>query len=341
VTRVCALVVTRNRKRLLAECLNGLLKQSHPLAQVIVFDNASTDGTAEWLDAGGLLRWPALRLVRSEVNQGGAGGYAEGLRLCLSTGADWIWLMDDDSEPRPDALERLLTSPVARNSGVAALCTSVVHSDGSIDPLHRCRLGRFVRPLAVSAYAVGTYARVDCASFVGLLLRGRVVRDISPPRQEFFLGYDDAEYSLRVWQWGDIRLVPEAVMTHKISIGGGERTRRSTLSNRLLGQHYSAAPWNTYWKDLYRIRNFIVLRDLNGLRGVLELSVLIAGYVAKALLYDSRPLRRVPWIVRYALKGWREDFSGPTPAQWTNYAGARDRPPPRRARASNSRPSPR
>ncbi len=318
---MCALVVTRNRRELLGECLTALLSQTHALSELVVLDNASTDGTAEWLGAAEIMQSPIVRFARNEVNSGGAGGYADGLRLCLESSADWIWLMDDDAEPRPDALERLLNAPPALGTRAAALCTGVVHPDGRIDPLHRCRMGRFITPLPTSAYGPGSYAPVDCASFVGLLIRGSVARALAPPRREFFLGYDDAEYSLRIREHGEITLVPESVIVHKIAIGGGEQTVRSKLFNRLLGQHYSASPWTSYWKDLYRVRNFVALKRSRGTVGPLELSVLVAGYVAKALMYESRPLRCIPWIVRYALKGWRGDFSGPTPEQWVEFAG--------------------
>ncbi|MGI8557948.1 MAG: glycosyltransferase [Solirubrobacteraceae bacterium] len=318
---VCAVVVTRNRKQLLTECVTALLSQTHPLAQLIILDNASTDGTHESLQESGLLQSPILRFVRSEVNRGGAGGFAEGLAEALQAETDWIWLMDDDAEPDHDSLERLLTSPVAAVTSTAALCTSVVHGDRSIDPLHRCQIRRFITPLPTSSYVPGTFPQVDCASFVGLLLRTPVARTVSLPRREFFLGYDDAEYCLRIREQGDIRLVPDSVVTHKIAIGGGEVTFRSVMFNRLLGQHYAAGPWESYWKDLYRVRNFIALKNARQAVGSLELLVLIAGYVAKTLMYDNRPLRRIPWIVRYARKGRRGDFSGPTPEQWSRFAG--------------------
>jgi len=320
VTSVCALVVTRNRKELLGECLHALAAQTHPTSGVIVFDNASSDGTAEWLHSAGLLPSPGRRLVRSEINTGGAGGYADILALGRETDAEWLWLMDDDAEPHPDALARLLASPVADDDRTVALCTAVVHRDASIDPLHRCRLRQFITPLALEAYVPGTYAQVDCASFVGLLIRTGAARAVGSPRREFFLGYDDAEYSLRLRALGDIRLVPESVITHKIVVGGGEATRRSLFWNRLLGAHYTSAPWESYWKDLYRVRNLVALKAQHGGLSDPQLAVLILGYLVKTLLYDTRPLRRLPWIVRFALKGRRGDFRAPLPEQWARYA---------------------
>lgn len=310
--RVCALVVTCNRRDLLGECLSALRAQTHPVSEIIVFDNGSSDGTASFLAAES----PPLRFARSEVNTGGAGGYAEVLRLGVETDADWLWLMDDDAEPRPDALERLLDSAVAADAATAAVCTAVVHPDGTLDPLHRCRLGRFVTPLPKSAYAERRYAHVDCASFVGLLVRTHAARDAGPPRREFFLGYDDAEYSLRVRRFGTIRLVPESVITHKIPVGGGTLTRRSRLWNRALGANYASSPWDSYWRDLYRVRNLVVLKVAHqGLRRP-ELWLLLAVYILKTLAYDERPFRRIPWLVRFALKGYRGDFAGPTPEEW-------------------------
>ncbi len=325
-TSVCALVVTRNRRALLAECLQALAAQTVPVSEVIVLDNASSDGTADWLADAELMRARQWRFARSEINTGGAGGYADLLALGGETGADWLWLMDDDAEPRPDALQRLLGSPPAQEERTIALCTAVVHRDGSIDPLHRCRLRQFITPLGPAAYSPGTYARVDCASFVGLLVRRSAARAVGPPRREFFLGYDDAEYSLRLGALGEIRLVPESVITHKIVVGGGEATSRSRRWNRLLGAHYTSSPWEGYWKDLYRVRNFVALKAEHGRLSDRRLAMLILGYLAKTLLYDRRPLGRLPWIVRFALRGRRGDFRAPSPEQWGRYARSGTRP---------------
>ena len=303
---VCAFVLTRDRPALLAECVAGLLAQTRPVDRIVVLDNAGTQPLPP-LD-------PRVEVHRAAHNTGGAGGYARGRDLALATGADWIWFMDDDAEPVPDALERLLAAP--ERDDVAALCCAVVHPDGSIDRMHRCRWGRFVTPLPASAYA--GHADVDCASFVGLLVRAGAARAAGPIRSEFFLGYDDAEWSLRLRACcGPIRLVPESRMLHKIVIGGGEATRRAALWNRLLGQQYASAPWAAYWKDLYRVRNLMWIKRDEPVR---EFLVVLAGYAAKTLMYEPRPLRRLPWLVRYALKGRRGDFRALRPEAWGRLA---------------------
>ena len=308
---VCAFVLTRNRKELLAECVDALRSQTVAVDEVIVLDNASTDGTQEYLEANGLLE--CVRYERRERNTGGAGGYREGVRLGIESGRDWIWLMDDDAEPRPDALERLLA---AQADGASALCSAVVHPGGGIDLQHRCRMRRFIVPLPLSAYERGRHEEVDCASFVGLLMRTDAARGSGLPMSEFFIGYDDAEYSLRLRRLGPIRLVPESEMLHKVPIGGTSGTRRSRLINRLLGLTYAPTPWASYWRDLYRIRNFMWIKHRYERLTRPEFAMLVAGYLAKAFLYDPRPLQRAPYLVRYALKGRHGDWSAPSPEEW-------------------------
>ena len=306
---VCAFVLTRNRKVLLAECLRGLLAQTHPVERIIVLDNASDDGTREHLEAEGLL--DRVQYERRETNTGGAGGFREGVRLAQEAGLDWIWLMDDDAEPKPDALAKLLAAPVPE--GVAGLGSAVVHPDGSIDLQHRCTIGRFIVPLPASAYEAGRYERVACASFVGLLMRTEASKRAGLPVAEFFIGYDDAEYSLRL---GEVRLVPESEIVHKVPIGGTTGTTRSRLLNRSFGLTYAPTPWPSYWRDLYRIRNFMWLKHRHGTVSRPEFALLVAGYAGKSVLYDPQPWKRIPLLVRFALKGRRGDWSAPTPEEW-------------------------
>ncbi len=330
---VSAFVLTRDRKALLVECLRALLRQTRPVQRVVILDNASSDGTRELLAAEGLLEDPRVRYARSEVNTGGSGGFRAGVELCLAEGTDWLWLMDDDAEPAPDALERLLGAPVADDPGTAVLCPTVVHPDGRVDGQHRCSLGRFVVPLPPGAYAPGRYADVDCASFVGFCIRSDIARAIGPIKAEFFLGYDDAEWSLRARRHGRLRLVPESRIVHKIVIGGGEQTRRARVANRLVGQEYSSSPWPGFWKDLYRVRNFVWLKHEHSNIGPIAFAGLTAVYCAKALLYDPQPLRRVPWLVRYALKGRRADFRALSPEAWARRTAGPGATPGRARRA--------
>src|ERR1039458_6670043 len=131
---VAAVVVAFNRKVLLAECLGGLLGQTRPLDAIYVIDNASTDGTEGYLRDAKLLDEPKIHYTSLPRNVGGAGGFALGMETAFSAGYAWIWLMDDDAEPFPDALEKLL--PFMQDEGTAALANLKLGTNGDVLRYH-------------------------------------------------------------------------------------------------------------------------------------------------------------------------------------------------------------
>lgn len=92
---VAAVVVTYNRKELLKEAIDALLMQSVAEADVLVVDNASTDGTkdyiADYIDQGQII------YINTGENLGGAGGFNFGMRKACEAGYKYVWIMDDDA----------------------------------------------------------------------------------------------------------------------------------------------------------------------------------------------------------------------------------------------------
>ncbi|MDQ4137237.1 MAG: glycosyltransferase, partial [Actinomycetota bacterium] len=96
VERVVAVVVSYNREGLLEEVLSALAAQTRPADAVVVVDNASTDAALEV--ARRHVPEDSIRALRT--NTGGAGGFAVGIAEAIRThGADWVWVMDDDTVP--------------------------------------------------------------------------------------------------------------------------------------------------------------------------------------------------------------------------------------------------
>jgi GT2 family glycosyltransferase len=312
--RVCALVLTFNRSELLVECLRGLLAQTRPPEEVVVVDNASTDGTPDRLREAGVM--DRVRYLRLERNLGSSGGFERGVAAIRDEGWDWLWIMDDDAEPRPDALERLLAAPAAADPGTAVLATAVVDPDGAIEA--RVQRGFFrgrMRPLPRAAYVPGTAPEVDYVSFVGMLVRGECARATAPPKGEFFIWGDDLEYCLRLRRCGAIRVVPEAVIVHK-EVGQTHANRRARLWNRLLRQQIVPFPLEAFWKQLLGLRNFVWIKKVYEGQSGFGAAVTIGQFMVKSLLYEERPLRRLPWILRYGLDGRRGRFVNIDPQEW-------------------------
>ena len=314
-TRVSAAIVTYNRKQLLTECLTTVLDQTHPVQHVFVVDNASTDGTHAELTRQGLLDDPRVEFVGLERNLGGAGGFARAIELTRETECDWIWLMDDDSEPVADSLESLLTAPPAAAPGTVALCSKVVLADGRIDANQRGDFRRRLIPLAPAEYRAGHHPAIGFLSFVGSLVRREAALRTELPRAEFFVWGDDVEYSIRLRALGDIRLVPESVMRHK-RVTHSYENRRSRFWNRVLPGEFWPTPLDRFWQNLCGLRNYIWTKRVYERQSALSAAGTTLQFIVKSLLYDERPLRRIRWIVRFAHDGRRGVFRNIAPAEW-------------------------
>jgi rhamnopyranosyl-N-acetylglucosaminyl-diphospho-decaprenol beta-1,3/1,4-galactofuranosyltransferase len=314
---VCAVLVTHNRKRLLAECLDALFAQIRPVEELFLVDNACTDGTPELLHERGYLARPEVRYLRLERNLGSSGGFARGFEAAMSSRADWLWAMDDDAEPTPDCLRVLLDSPPARDPATVCVCPKVVYPDGSLNEVMRADFRRRLRPLPASRYRAGEHPSIGVTSFVGPLYRMDAVRALDPPKADFFVWGDDVEYSLRLRRLGEIRLVPESVIVHK-PVSQSHANRRSRVWNTLLPVRMYPTPLERFWQNLCGLRNYIWTKRQYEGQSALSAAGTTLQFVLKHLLYDERPLRRIPWILRYARDGRRGRFDNIGPAEWAD-----------------------
>src|SRR5436305_13406805 len=178
--KVCAVVVTHNRKALLRQSLAALGSQTVPPDRILVIDNASADGTSGMVSGA----FPHAELVRLERNVGGAGGFHEGMRRAHETGADWIWLMDDDTIAAEDALEALLAA--AEPNGLPRpllLASKAVWTDGRLHPMNapgtdRRSFDRLVRAAARKLVPLRS------ATFVSLLVSRDAIDRHGLPRAQ-------------------------------------------------------------------------------------------------------------------------------------------------------------
>ncbi|MBA2697588.1 MAG: glycosyltransferase [Nocardioidaceae bacterium] len=223
---VAAVVVTWNRRDLLAESLRALDAQTVPPRAVIVVDNASDDGTAQLLARD----FPHVDVVRTRRNTGGAGGFAIGLRRALATPTEAVWLMDDDTVPEPEALAALVAArlgyvdPAHPSRPPALVASRVVWTDGRDHPMNTPRKKPGVRHAEVAAAEAILCVPVRSASFVSVLVDADLVRERGLPIADYFLWNDDFEYTTRLVRDRVGLWCPASVVVHKTSTFGSIAT---------------------------------------------------------------------------------------------------------------------
>lgn len=119
--RVSVIVPVLNERKRLVPCLNGLLAQPEMVADILVVDGGSTDGTQELVRLVAS-REPRLNLIDASPVPAGINGKAYGLQMGLEHALPetrWILTIDADVRPRPDLVPSLVAH--ARREGVLAL----------------------------------------------------------------------------------------------------------------------------------------------------------------------------------------------------------------------------
>lgn len=250
---VTALVVTYNRMPLLSECLKALASQTARPGRTVVVDNASTDGTLEALASK---RWTVphkMDVLCLDDNQGGAGGFAAGIQHAIESGADWIWMMDDDASPHPDALERLMQVATSPNNVYGSLAVNGEHTAWTVT-----LVGEGLGKPIDAVVDVPILAPVESLPFLGFLIHRTLVERIGLPDAGFFIAADDTEYCVRARTEGaQLLLVGDSRIDHP-------RAQRRRL--RVLGRdvsYLSLAPWKRYYDTRNRL---LIARKYYGLR---------------------------------------------------------------------------
>ncbi len=228
--QVAAVIVTFNRASKLPKTIDSVFAQSHAPEWVVVVNNASTDTTREFLDG---LTDPRLRVLHLDENLGGAGGFEYGMAVGNNLGADFVWVMDDDCYPDPDSLETLLDqrekSSLAAGREVPFACSLVRFTDGNLcemnNPITMWDWPRlFLR-------GVDSYLIQEC-TFVSVLVPSWVIREAGLPLGEYFIWYDDKEFTKRCTRlFGPGVIAINSGVVHDMDTNAGVNYRQVNESN--------------------------------------------------------------------------------------------------------------
>jgi len=269
--KITALVVTYNRIEWLKKNVSAILSQTRKPDEFIIVDNASTDSTSEFLS---VLSSTHDHIVVKRLNEniGGSGGFSTGLKTAVERGADWVWMMDDDALPYPDALKEVEWAISKVGNDVGVVLSKLVKSPNII-PKRK-----------ISNARIGT--------FVGFAVSANVVKKIGVPDAGFFIYADDYEYSLRVKKNG-FRMV---------KIASSLIEHRDWIKQKRIFRFPFSKPSIPPWKVYYIFRNTI-----NATRNSKLIGLAVKGY----FFIDQYVWGYVnPSAKPYALRGFKDGLNG-------------------------------
>jgi len=266
---ICVLIVTySNRWQFLAQVLERVSAFEN-VTDIVVVDNASAYSVAGNCKQ---LADEKIKVITNKENLGSAGGYKIGLEYFKQeSGANFVWLLDDDNLPAIDALDQLTSawSSIPGSDDQKALFSlrpdrkqHVMIAQGEdagrffaaqnsfmgfnlfripINQYYKLR-DKFVTPGAFKEKATMPYA-----PYGGMFFHKRMIDLIGYPEEKFFVYADDSEYTYRITEkGGQIWLVPASQVTDVDTSYGISYTR-----------HF----WRSVYLDLWSFRTYYQVRN--------------------------------------------------------------------------------
>lgn len=292
-TTIAVAAVTYNRHQDLATLLDALEAQAAPIASVHLVDSGTESAESIVAAAPGNITY-----LRSERNLGGAGGFSFAILSALASGAEWVWIMDDDAHPEdPQVLARLLEAANQRRLDVV-----VPLIVAPTDPR------KLSFPFRIDGHLTHDRAAVEAKGFIsnigqffnGALIRSEVFFRVGIPDVKMFIRGDETDFMLRLRKAG----IPfGTVTTVALSHPPGWAEVKEVLGDRL----HVLVPQDDFKKFyFYRNRGYLTRKY----RRVRSLAADLVGY----------PLY---FLTRRDLRGFSQWFS----AYWSGIRGRKFGPP--------------
>jgi len=261
--KIGIIVVTYNRLQCLKKNIQALknLQMPHNISvNIFVINNASTDGTSIWLET---LGDDNIEVITLKENTGGSGGFYTGVKVCTEVGLDYVWGMDDDAYPTESALIEILK--LVDKLGDDFCYWSNCNSDKLFED---------------------SYKMVTAWMFVGFFIPTPIIKKIGYPRNDFFIFYDDVEYSDRIQKYGyKIYKVRDSIIKHKDAY--------SNVYSRCFLKKKIEIPNFSNWKMYYYIRNKLLRYSKKEIQFWENFLIIIPKIIFKVIILNPKQLRIV------------------------------------------------
>lgn len=335
---VCIVTVTYgDRSHLLSRVIQSVLQRNElgSIDSVVVVNNGASGATEVFLrelqasDA-------RVRVVNLESNQGSAIGFSRGLEAARQSSARYVWVLDDDNEPREGALSELIRQAEASSAGrmafvslredrsqymkyaageSAATCFGAPNSflGFSIRKVFQ-RAGRCIGVLVPRESNPSSVRLLPYGPYGGLFFETRMIDEIGLPSADFVLYNDDHEYTLRFSKAGvSLMLVPGSrlvdIEQSWTSARGGQRTHFVTpwvqLSNNPdISRRVYYSSRNRVFLERNGLDHAGIIYHLNAFLFIS--AVLSLAFVASVWTRSGDPLRGIQPLSA----GIRDGFAG-------------------------------
>lgn len=251
-------------------CLSSLQHLDYLNCSVIVIDNGSTDDSAACIREG----FPWVELIETGKNLGFAGGCNVGIARSLAEGADFVWLLNNDTTVAPGALKSLVDKATS-GSRIGAV-GSAIYSAEDTERLEVWGGGRVNFLLGRARHFLKPVCddKIQFITGASLLLRRTVIETLGVFDEGFFMYWEDADCCFRLRRAGwRLAVAGQSKVWHKgsASVGWGS-AKMDTYFNASAArffQKHSRMPGVPLWTGVaLRLAKRAIVGDWDRVRAV-------------------------------------------------------------------------
>ncbi len=293
----CSVIVTYNRKELLSRCLEYNLKQTIK-QDILIIDNASTDGTYEYLCQKGYIINERIKYIRNKVNEFGAGGFYRGLSEVFSRGYQYAWLMDDDGYPLYENTLQKLIEEAYHVQNKCIMLNSLVLCNKNTLTFVLDGMSTVTEVKRINDGDKRTVLKGYISPFNGTLISKETFEKIGNIRKEMLIHGDEVEYRERAKEGGVIvGTVLDSFFYHPLRYRG----EYCIWKNKEFLLRYTP-----HWMEYYETRNYIYIKRKYGNKE--DVRQYLMELYAKICCTKKNRIKYGSYILRGIIAGMQEDF---------------------------------
>lgn len=251
-------------------CLVSLRRLDYPHCNLLVVDNASTDGSVQHIQEA----MPMVEILQSGANLGFGGGCNVGIRHLMARGADYVWLVNSDSTVDSHALSALVK--VAEQNLELGSVGSVLYEADQSAQIQLWGGGRIHLWLGQSRHRL-LPGPLDFISGASVLLRCSALEEVGLfDEATFFMYWEDADLAYRIRQAGwKSDVASQSIVWHKQSASLGKGSplldEYFTHSGVRFLRRYAPVPFIPVFLMLCRmLAKRLLLGDMERIRAVMR-----------------------------------------------------------------------
>lgn len=238
--KVTIIVLNWNGADHTVACLAALTATTYANFDILAVDNGSSDDSVASIRSA----FPNLRIIETGRNLGYAGGNNVGIKEALAQGAQYVWILNNDTVVQPDTLQRMVDA-AERDESIGMVGSKVCYLDtpdiiwyagGTVDL--KCGGTRHIGKDEPDRGQHDTPAETGYVTGCSMLVKRQVIEAIGLMDEAYFLYFEDVDWSLKARQAGwKLLYEPKAVLYHAEGAQDGklysDRFIYYTLRNRL------------------------------------------------------------------------------------------------------------